>query len=338
MAYTSSSHAVRGGHTKLHCLGLAFYVMLSNRCLAVSETVHVSSSARTARHDKDAAAAEKDAPHTYRIVRRVTPTPDSVLLEDSDVEEVVVDDDNAEAYYTAPADHRISHSGAPVRIVHRSHHTGQPRIKAGEMLQPEEPDSSPTSGTPSDDRVQFTMSVNREDLPQLLEGVAQGIETAGGSGETLSKDSRAPFFPGAFETTTTDEPPADPTKSQKAAGTTPKPDKSQELPAPSPMPKPDTSDDSMKGLPLFIVTLLICCGCCSSAGLAFWWFCMGGRNRGGIQEPLSPASGDGDTAARSNYRDKRKKPTVGMDPKPGDSGDTGGAAAADDPRQTVDSF
>lgn len=314
---------------KLTSFGLALFVAV-NQCLAVNPDIHVGSDASMAQHNNGA----EEPRHIMRreVIGRPSRPLDNEYVEEPYVEEVVVDDNDV-AYFPASRQSHISHTGKPLHIVRRTHHVERPELNDdGELLQDLDTFSklvpSESSGDHSrNNDVQLTLALKREDLPQLLEGVARGMQKAGGKasshqhravpGDTLETDSMVNH------------------SSAVAAGTTPKPDKKQEMPEPSEMPKEEGGDD-WKGLPLVIGTITGGVCCCTTCGVLFWWFVFGGRRSAAASDsapvgdsdatastPLArPSTPAAETVVRNaNYRDKARKQTT----RAGGTGD-----AADD--------
>jgi len=100
------------------------------------------------------------------------------------------------------------------------------------------------------------------------------------------------------------------THSRAFVGSTPKPDSDQEVDpseVSSPMPVADTSDDAMKGLPLFVGTMMCCCSCWGGFFFVIWYFCLGGMNRSsGNAQPAAGPDGGALLAAPDNARSYRQ--------------------------------
>lgn len=100
------------------------------------------------------------------------------------------------------------------------------------------------------------------------------------------------------------------THARAFVGSTPKPDSDQDVDpseVASPMPVADTSDDAMKGLPLFVGTMMCCCSCWGGFFFVIWYFCLGGMHRSsGNAQPARGPDGGALLAAPDNARSYRQ--------------------------------
>lgn len=200
------------------------------------------------------------------------------------------------------------------------------------------PASAPTSATagtaamPPQGSVQLTLQMAGKDLPHLLETLGRAVP----SPVPAPTPSVALTYAKTLVTAGANQDPGEPAAAapdKAAAGSTPAPDRAQQLPAPSPMPKADTSDDAMKGLPLFCAFMLCFCCCCGTCGFAIWKFCFNKPSNAAAQPsgaPLLAPSQAGNQNARS-YRQQRKQgqSVMGQQAASDDAGAAGSAAPPD---------